>query len=121
MKRVLVTGSRDWSDESVISSVLKRVFDHYGRFRLVHGGAIGADQIAGRVMRQRDFGPQEVHPAQWGKHEGKTGGHERNAFMVGLGADLCLAFILNHSKGASGCAALAEEAGIPTRRIHLNG
>ena len=121
MKRVLVTGSRDWSDESVISSALKLVYDRYGPFRLVHGGAIGADLLAGRVQRTWQFGPVEVHPAQWAKHEGKTGGYERNAFMVGLGADLCLAFILNHSNGASACADLAEEKGIPTRRFHRNG
>lgn len=121
MKRVLVTGSRAWTREDIISAALKRVFDTYGPFRLVHGGAQGADQIAGRVMRKRNFGPVEVHPAQWAKHEGKTGGHERNRFMVELGADLCIAFILDHSKGASACADLAEENGIPTRRIFLDG
>jgi len=37
--------------------------------------------------------------------------------MVAAGADLCLAFIHNGARGASHCAALAEQAGIPTIRI----
>ncbi|HEX5494188.1 MAG TPA: hypothetical protein VFX70_06390, partial [Mycobacteriales bacterium] len=40
----------------------------------------------------------------------------RNARMVLDGADLCLAFIHNHSRGASGCADYAEQHGIRTIR-----
>jgi hypothetical protein len=36
--------------------------------------------------------------------------------LIGLGADLCLAFIHRDSRGASHAAVLAEAAGIPTRR-----
>jgi hypothetical protein len=43
-------------------------------------------------------------------------GLARNRLMVELGADICLAFVRNGSRGASHCAALAEEAGIPVRR-----
>lgn len=121
MKRVLITGSRAWTREDLIHEALRRVYDTWGPFRLVHGGAIGADQLAGKIMRQHNYGVVEVHPAQWAQHPGRSGGFARNKFMVDLGADLCIAFILNHSNGASGCADLAEEAGIPTRRIHLNG
>jgi hypothetical protein len=40
--------------------------------------------------------------------------------MVDLGADLCLAFIRNHSRGAAHCAAAAREAGITTHVFHAH-
>jgi hypothetical protein len=58
----------------------------------------------------------QAYPADWHTH-GRAAGHLRNARMVAAGAELCLAFIRDHSRGASHCAALAEQAGIPTRRI----
>lgn len=40
----------------------------------------------------------------------------RNQHMVALGADICLAFVREHSRGATDCVRRAERAGIDVRR-----
>lgn len=113
--RVLITGSRDWDDRIVIARALLEV--PHLRPTLVHGGAKGADRIAMECAYEMEW-DIEVHPAIWRPHGiyNPQAGLVRNRKMVDLGADLCLAFIRNGSRGASHCARLAEEAGIPTRR-----
>jgi hypothetical protein len=82
---------------------------------LVHGGARGADSIAESIARR--VGMQvECHPAAWDTR-GRAAGVIRNSEMVNAGADVCLAFIRNQSRGATHCAEAAERAGIPTRRM----
>lgn len=113
-KRVLITGSRGWSDVEMMARVLREVLMEIGPYTLVHGDARGADTYGYQIAEFMGL-PSEAHPAQW-ESLGKRAGFVRNAEMVDLGADLCLAFIKNESKGATMCADLAEQAGIPTRR-----
>jgi len=116
MRRILVTGSRDWDDISAIFDTLNHLMKKWGtNLVVVHGGAKGADTIAGQWAGVQ-FVQEEVHPADWEKY-GKRAGFIRNAEMVNLGADICVAFIKNNSRGATMCADLAEKAGIPTFRV----
>lgn len=117
MARILITGSRTWDAPDVIKRAL---FDH-GRFgdTLVSGACpTGADAEAERYWQ--GFGPIERHPADWKAH-GKRAGFVRNSEMVKLGADRCLAFIRDGSKGASMTADLAARAGIETIIYHYDG
>jgi hypothetical protein len=116
--RVLVTGSRDWYDQQTIWDALATVARELPADRdlvLIHGACpSGADHMAHEWAR--GFGAViEAHPANWAIN-GKRAGFIRNQRMVNLGADLCLAFIRNGSRGASHTALIAEEAGIPVRR-----
>jgi len=114
--RVLVTGSRDWLDIDLIRAELEKLATPDSFITVVHGACpTGADAIADLWAQQRAF-INERHPADWKTHR-KAAGFKRNAEMVALGADLCLAFIRNHSKGATHTADLAEKAGIPVRRF----
>lgn len=118
-KRILVTGSRDWDDEETIRDALfKAAVEMFGDGMpiLVSGRCpTGADAIAEKIVWSWNW-VVEPHPADWFVH-GKRAGFIRNAEMVNLGADICLAFIKNNSKGATHTADLAEKAGIPTRRF----
>lgn len=116
--RILVTGSREWADATAIRSALaeagRAAGVHPRDVVVVHGAARGADSLADRVAR--DLGcrveAHRVDDADWRRY-GRSAGHRRNADMVRLGADLCLAFPIGESKGTRGCIAMAQAAGIP--------
>jgi hypothetical protein len=115
--RVLVTGSRDWTDTDTICTALDEALDHApDHLLVVHGGCpTGADRIAGLWAIAARV-PAITYRADW-KNHGRAAGPIRNRAMVDDGADLCLAFIKDDSRGASHTARLAEQAGIPTRRF----
>lgn len=118
MKRILVTGSRDWNDWSTMAAALAAQVDG-GQLVIVHGGARGADQMAGEWARKYGL-KEEVFPAQWNTY-GKRAGFVRNSEMVATAPHVCLAFIKNGSRGATMTADLAEKAGIPTIRYTDEG
>ena len=124
--RVLVTGSRDWPTPDVVWSALNDTrLEALAAGRplvVVHGACPrGADQHAAAwaaIARQFTAGVvEEQHPADWrpGGILDRSAGFRRNAHMVQLGADVCLAFIHRESRGASHTARLAEQAGIAVR------
>lgn len=113
--RILITGSRTWTDRDAIRRALVKAGQDAGvhpqAVTVVHGGARGADRMAADLARE--FGcAVEMFPADWDRF-GKAAGHRRNAEMVAAGADVCLAFPLGESRGTRGCMRLAEQAGIP--------
>lgn len=124
--RILITGSRTWTDRNAIYDVLDKIYyETRGHTvpTIVHGACPrGADAIASdwvRVTRKPGWTiGEERHPADWHLY-GKAAGPRRNAEMVNAGADICLAFIKGNSRGATGCADLAEKAGIRTVRHQL--
>lgn len=130
--RILVTGSRTWDDHDLVRFALTVAVYQKLPAVIVHGACpSGADAIASWWVRQvgrerpRASRPgsqfrglditEERHPADWNRL-GKRAGFVRNAEMVELGADICLAFIKDGSRGATHTADLAEKAGIRTKR-----
>lgn len=111
--RILVTGSRDWTNETVIYKALRQYAGEEDVFVTLVTGACrtGADPIA--ELFARDFGWNiERYPANWNLY-GRAAGPIRNGQMVGMGADICLAFIINNSRGSTGTIDLCRKQGIP--------
>lgn len=126
--RVLVTGSRKWARPGLVHLALEAVFSmamEAGEvLTVIHGdcptGADAhADEWAKRLRRQGLPVEIESYPADWKGPRKRGAGYARNAEMVKLGADLCLAFILDESDGATHCSGLAEQAGIETKYYRL--
>lgn len=124
--RCLVTGSRTWDDEATVNRALDAVAfgaesAGYERLVVVHGAARGADSIADRWVREWPVAELTVTaercPANWRDH-GRRAGIVRNLEMLRSGPDVVLAFIRDDSAGATHCAELAGEAGIPLRVFH---
>jgi len=124
--RILVTGSRHWSDYNKVIRGLTVAIDELStKFKddktitIVHGGARGADSLAADfVVNTRSYFAghgytikEEVHPANWNKY-GKGAGPIRNQEMVDAGADICVAFLAPNSRGTKDCAARARAAKI---------
>lgn len=115
VRRILVTGSRDWTDEALVAKVLFGYWYEAGRSNdvvLVHGAAQGLDQMAASIWTKNGQ-HAEAYPADWNLY-GKRAGIIRNLKMIDLQPEHCFAFIKNQSRGASHCAAAADAAGIPT-------
>jgi hypothetical protein len=111
--RVIVCGSRGWSNRDLIAEILS---DLPWDTTIVQGGAKGADRIAKQEAEKLGFLIQEF-PAEWNTH-GKRAGLIRNETMAMAGADLCLAFWDGRSTGTQHMTEMAAKYGIPIRVVH---
>lgn len=140
---VLVTGSRHDNPalRALVHRELDTLFDRVhttGRHLLVRHGACptGVDHYTGEWVARQSISTvtEDRHPADWSgpcrdecdhgprvqSASGRTGcpaaGPYRNRDMVGLGADVVLAFPVGPSRGTRGTMRLAKAAGLT---IHL--
>ncbi len=117
--RLLITGSRSWTDTDTLTTALDQAWRDLG----AHPGTVlvcgacptGVDAIAAAAWRAWGRPVQEC-PADWAR-AGRAAGPARNQVMVDAGADLCLAFPLPGSTGTWDCVRRAKTAGIPVRTI----
>jgi hypothetical protein len=111
--RVLVCGSRGWKDSSTIHRVLGRLH-HPGMkiTEIIHGGAAGADTMAGNWARG-NFVPVRVFIPDW-EQFGRSAGFKRNIQMLDTNPDLVLAFWDGRSKGTKHTIDTAVRRGITT-------
>ncbi|OHV29150.1 hypothetical protein BBK14_34175 [Parafrankia soli] len=135
--RLLCTGARVWRERQTVWRDLEKVRElaqaRDQKLTVVHGDAAGADRHVRAWCERTPEVVEEkypVSPTMW-RINGPRAGHLRNAHMVSLGADGCIAFCVPCDKpgpccglggvvlpdghathGTHGCMDLARGAGI---------
>ena len=122
MMRLLVTGSRDWSDYSKVLGELKYFHNAFGVELVVHGDCRGADRLAGRAARELGLDVW-AFPADWKRH-GKAAGPIRNEEMlIFTKPQYVLAFhdAIDKSKGTKDMVKRSRKAGLPVLLVKHQG
>ena len=111
--RILVCGGRDFADKAAITNYLFRLDDERKITSIIHGGATGADTLAGKTAQLLQV-PCTVYRANW-KRDGKAAGPIRNQRMLDEGKpDLVVAF--PGGRGTADMIRRAETQGVPVER-----
>jgi hypothetical protein len=115
VRRILICGSRDWDNHIPIMRVIRGLAD--GQTTIVHGGARGADLMAGELARLMGV-PEEPHFADW-KGKGRAAGPIRNREMLDSGVNEVWAFKDDFdwslsAGGTENMVRIARDAGVPT-------
>ena len=130
MTRVLITGSRYWTDVEKMRVTFREWVRETRPVNptLISGAAKGADTLGADLWKMAGF-LVEFHPAKWDEHGGcwckdlskRCGfaGFRRNLEMIESGADICFAFLQSGeaNKGTKHCATNAAKVGIPVVEV----
>lgn len=118
--RILITGSRYHNNPQMIFEAINKEVEHlddYSDVVIIQGECPygGADLFAKQWAKQNGA-VNESYPADF-KKLGPSAGPKRNQRMVDSGADICLAFPTEDSRGTWDCVRKAKKAGIPVKIV----
>ncbi len=109
-RRIVVTGGRNYADRQRVFDVL----DQQSPTHIAHGGASGADALAGEWAQSRGV-KCTVYPANWQAH-GKAAGPIRNRDMLlDFAPDGVIAFA--GGNGTAHCVSVAQDLGLAVLRV----
>ena len=114
MTRVLICGGRDFTDREAAFAALDQHVA--GATLVIHGGAKGADTIAGEWAQARGI-PVEVYMADWARDKRAAGPIRNKRMLVEGKPDLVVA--LPGGKGTAHMVGIARKAGVTV--VHLLG
>ncbi|MCY4637910.1 MAG: SLOG family protein [Acidobacteria bacterium] len=116
--RVLVCGSRDFTDPGLVKAKLDEVRERLGGvpMRVISGAARGADRMAAE-WAARNGVPCDEYPADWDRY-GKSAGYRRNEQMLTEGQPhLVVAFPQGESRGTRMMMQIASQARVAVEEI----
>jgi hypothetical protein len=123
--RIIVCGSRGWTDRVLLERVLDDVLADcerywYERPIVREGEADGADELARKWAEDRGL-DVEPFPADW--TQGRGAGHARNADMMHAEVELVVAFSITSpaTPGTAGMCRLAYSVGVPVLFVTPDG
>lgn len=109
---IIVCGGRDFCDQDYLNRALDQGHAKVGFRAIHHGGARGADTLAGIYGQSRGI-PVVVHPAHWNT-EGRGAGYRRNERMLNtVKPDYVVAF--PGGVGTAHMVRIAQAAGYPVK------
>ncbi len=116
--KVLVCGGRDFKDGDLLGFGLRNLMYDNNITTIIHGGATGADYLAG-VFAEMHGIKVEVYHADWRKH-GRAAGPIRNRYMLETSnPDIVVAF--DGGRGTANMISLAKKAGVPVMIVNKHG
>jgi hypothetical protein len=122
--RVIVGGSRTFTDYALLTRKLDRLLIKVVDPVVIHGGAKGADSLAGR-WAEWNWYDQEIHHPDFETY-GKSAGPIRNKAMVeaalsiaGRRKSVAIFFWDGKSPGTKQCIEYAKERGMTVRVIEV--
>lgn len=125
--RVLVTGSRDWTDAEAIARPLQFLARHCDHVEVLHGAARGADILAAEIATglgmtvrafhadwsvKPDTPPERIRRRRGAGAYDVGAGFERNRRMLDEQPDLVLAFQRDRSSGTRDTVDEARRRGV---------
>ena len=114
--RLVVAGSRDFNDYSLLSAELDKLLAGKTNITIVSGTARGADRLGERYAAEHNL-RIERFPAEWEKYH-KGAGPIRNAKMV-QSADAVIVFWDNESSGTKNIIECARKQDVPYRIVRV--
>ena len=122
MTRMIVAGSRDFQDYSLMRACLDEITAGLpGEIEVISGHAPGADTLGERYARERGLKVRRF-PARWDQL-GRSAGVARNRQMIDYirqESPLAVFFWDGISRGTLDTIRRAEKAGIDTRIIRID-
>lgn len=115
--KLLIAGSRDWSDYDLVHSAIAALTD-YDYTTIVHGGCRGADLIAAAAAKKLGLSVL-AYPADWSI--GRKAGPLRNQRMLDENQDIRLAILfhddIEHSRGTKDMLDRCIARGVKVRLV----